>query len=146
MFTRTKDRRTKIGYDLEVLSKNNNYIFETPGTGKYPYYIKNPEIRLQKWGGNLRDNALNIEHDLFGQTRKLNRDDINLNNYVPLSVNSGKKCYGIDKIDNQHQRLNLNIVDSKEKTLTKKNHSLHILLFNPQDNIFNQNPINTRLR
>ena len=115
MFTRTKDMRSRINYDLEVLSQSNNYTFGAPGTGPNPEYITNPEIRLEKWGGNLRTNALNLEHDLFGQTRKLNRDDIKLNNYVGKSVSTSEKSYNTKEIKNENQRLILNHVDSREQ-------------------------------
>ena len=145
MFTRTKDMRSRINFDLDVLSQNNNYIFGQPGTGPNPEYISNPEIRLEKWGGNLRTNAINLEHDLFGQTRKLNRDDVKLNNYVTKSVSTSGKNYNSQEIKNDNQRLLLNHVDSREQGITKPFHSMHILLKDPQENIYNTKINSTRI-
>ena len=144
MFTRTKDMRSRINFDLDVLSQNNNYIFGQPGTGPNPEYISNPEIRLEKWGGNLRTNAINLEHDLFGQTRKLNRDDVKLNNYVTNSISTSGQNYNSQEIKNDNQRLLLNHVDSREQVITKPFHSLHILLKDPQENIYNTKINSTR--
>ena len=38
MFTRTKDMRSRINFDLDVLSQNNNYILQT-ATGPNPEYM-----------------------------------------------------------------------------------------------------------
>ena len=83
MFTRTKDMRSRINFDLDVLSQNNNYIFGQPGTGPNPEYISNPEIRLEKWGGNLRTNAIDLESHLKGIGNPITKS--NINPRAPLS-------------------------------------------------------------
>ena len=45
--------------------------------------------------------------------------------------------YNSQEIKNDNQRLLLNHVDSREQGITKPFHSLHILLKDPQENIYN---------
>ncbi len=36
--------------------------------------MNDPNIRMQKWGANLRTNSINLESDLMGLSRNLNLD------------------------------------------------------------------------
>ena len=54
---------TRFHYDDERTKKNlqqatgaSRYILNTPGPGNNVGFMKDPFIRLQKWGGNLRKN------------------------------------------------------------------------------------------
>tara|TARA_X000000950_G_C13887430_1_gene649434 strand:+ start:243 stop:686 length:444 start_codon:yes stop_codon:yes gene_type:complete len=52
---------TRFHYDVERTKKNlqqatgpSRYILNTPGPGNNVGFMKDPFVRLQKWGGNLR--------------------------------------------------------------------------------------------
>lgn len=130
---------TRFHYDNERIKKNlqqstgtSRYILNTPGPGNKVGFIKDPFVRLQKWGGNLR-----------------------YNNNGPIEINS--YLVGLKK----NIKTKRNIYDEDTKTITnqsrmtnpawlykdlEQNHR-YILLNNPQQNIelrF-ENNINTRL-
>ena len=89
-FTRFHDDPARVQKYLEEVSQQEQYIFNTPGVmgGSNLPYLSDPHIRLQKWGGNVRQNSVNLESDLKGITRNVNRDDIIKNNYKLHSSNS----------------------------------------------------------
>ena len=73
---------------LQQSTDPGRYMLNVPGNGDKPAYMEDPHIRIQKWGGNLRTNTINLESDLKGITRPLNRDCLGENNYeasVPVS-------------------------------------------------------------
>ena len=73
---------------LQQSTDPGRYMLNVPGNGDKPAYMEDPHIRIQKWGGNLRTNTINLESDLKGSTRPLNRDCLGENNYeasVPVS-------------------------------------------------------------
>ena len=142
MFTRTKDRENKIQYDLEVLSHENNYTFSKPGNGTSLAYMKSPQIRLQEWGGNLRTNKTEIEDDLRGKTRMLNRDHITENDYKKKEVVSKALPYETTSIKHQNTRVEDNRRDVLDSCLTN---SMKIFLHeDPQKNIRYTQPSSTR--
>ena len=60
------------------------------------------------------------------------------------SVSTSRKNYNSQEIKNDNQRLLLNHVDSREQGITKPFHSMHILLKNPQEKIYNTKINSTR--
>ena len=48
----------------------------TPGPGNQLPFWEDPHIRLQKWGGNLMMDTVNLESDLKGMTRNAFRGDV----------------------------------------------------------------------
>jgi hypothetical protein len=54
----------------------------TPGQGVDLPFMEDPQMRLQRWGANLRTNTVNLESDLIGLSRPLNRDNIEKNEYT----------------------------------------------------------------
>ena len=64
-----------------------------PGPGSNVNYESDPHIRLQKWGANYHTNTVNLESDLMGLTRNLNRDNVELNNYSEEKVHSKEISY-----------------------------------------------------
>ena len=76
---------TRFNYDdcrteklLQESTGPGRYILNTPGWGDKPTFYNDPQIRMQKWGANLRHvpdgNAIDIHSDLIGITRKLSKD------------------------------------------------------------------------
>ena len=92
-FTRFHDDLCRIAKQLEESTNPGKHVLNTPGNGDKPYYMEDPFIRLQKWGANLNTNLLDIENDLKGLDRKLNRDCLKENNYENHKVNSRKIDY-----------------------------------------------------
>ena len=88
MFTRFHDDDIRVAKQLQILGQVANYQLDVPGNGMDLAYFEDPYIRLQKHGSNLRNNTVNVESDLFGMTRKYNRDDIDSNNYIRHQVHS----------------------------------------------------------
>jgi len=72
---------TRFNYDecrekklLQEATGLGRYMLNVPGNGATPPLSADPFNRAQKWGGNLRTNTTNLESDLLGLTRNLNRD------------------------------------------------------------------------
>ena len=85
-FTRFHDDPCRIQKQLQETTDIGKYVLDVPGNGSRPLYIEDPFIRLQHWGGNLRTNTINLDSDLKGLTRKLNKDSIKSNNFNNYSV------------------------------------------------------------
>lgn len=96
-FTRFHDDPHRIKYELQISTYSGRYALDTPGPGVNLPYIEDPHLRIQKWGANLMTNDINLESDLFGIGRKLQRDNVDTNNYKLYEVNAYKKSYPIQK-------------------------------------------------
>jgi hypothetical protein len=72
---------------LEESTFSGIYHLNTPGNGLENSYIENPRIRLQKWGANLRTNSCNLESELKGLNKPLNRDNVNYKDVSFFSKN-----------------------------------------------------------
>lgn len=92
-FTRFHDDPCRIQKQLQESTGEGRYMLDVPGSGDKPSYMEDPYIRLQKWGGNLRTNTINLESDLMGLTKKLSRDYQNVDDYNVTSVKSEKITY-----------------------------------------------------
>ena len=84
---------TRFNYDpcrtkkqLQQSTGPGRWILDVPGNGAKPCYIEDPQIIIQKWGANLRTNTINLESDLLGVNRTLNRDCLGINNYEKYNV------------------------------------------------------------
>jgi hypothetical protein len=85
-FTRFHDDPARIKKQLAESTFTGRYRIDTPGPGiNLPFY-EDSQLRLQKWGGNLQTNTVNLESDLFGLTRKLQRDLVDENDYKKKSA------------------------------------------------------------
>jgi hypothetical protein len=96
-FTRFHDDSARIKYGLEISTYSGRYALDTPGPGVNLPYLEDTQIRVQKWGANLMTNPINIESDLRGLTRQLNRDHPELNNYKNTEAQTSKNSY--EKVD-----------------------------------------------
>jgi hypothetical protein len=85
-FTRFHDDPARIKKTLEESTYAESYYLNTPGTGSNIPFQSDPQLRLQGWGANICTNAINLESDFRGLTRKLNHDLIDQNNYFTHSV------------------------------------------------------------
>lgn len=92
-FTRFHDDPCRIKKRLQESTDHGRYIMNVPGNGEKPYYIDDPYLRLQKWGGNLMTNTINIENDLRGMSRQINKDCLNENDYILHRTNANNINY-----------------------------------------------------
>jgi len=79
--------------DLQQSTDPGRYMLNVPGNGDKPAYMEDPHIRIQKWGGNLRTNSINLESDLKGITRPMNRDCLGKDNYNTNTMSSSQITY-----------------------------------------------------
>jgi hypothetical protein len=84
-FTRFHDDSARIRKTLEESTYAEGYYLNTPGSGTNMPFQNDPQLRLQGWGANLCTNAINVESDFRGLTRKLNHDLITENEYLNKS-------------------------------------------------------------
>jgi hypothetical protein len=89
-FTRFHDDPARINKQNQINSFTSRYLFDTPGQGLDIPFQEDPQMRLQYWGANLNTNTTNLESDLMGLTRQLNRDNIELNNHKTAQVSTDK--------------------------------------------------------
>lgn len=68
-------------------------MLNVPGNGSKPCFMEDPFFRLQKWGANLRTNPINLESDLLGLTRPVNRDCVGRDEYTTSAVSSKAVAY-----------------------------------------------------
>jgi hypothetical protein len=94
-FTRFKydDCRTKKSLQQET--DPGRWILDVPGNGENPCYIEDPQIIIQKWGANLRTNTVELEGDLRGVNRTLNRDCLGKDNYLHYTVPNEPLVYPV---------------------------------------------------
>jgi len=76
-FTRFHDDPARIKKQLQQTTDAGRYILNVPGTGDKPYYVEDPYIRSQLWAGNIMTNTVDIETELRGLSRPLNKDTQN---------------------------------------------------------------------
>ena len=151
--TRFSDDPCRIQKYLEETTSIGNYNIGVPGNGEELDYFNDPHIRMQKWGGNLSHNKTMIESDLRGITRKLNRDEKDLNNHVNY-LNSNfyyhkKNCPIVEQeITHQPRTTNpawtLRELNSITSNVPNNFYYLHL---DPQENVcytFNNN-VSTRI-
>jgi hypothetical protein len=92
-FTRFHDDPYRIQKQVEESIYAGAYTVNTPGPGTNLPFIEDTQIRIQKWGANLQTNTVNLESDLFGLTRTMNRDLVGFNDYKLNSVDTNRVMY-----------------------------------------------------
>ena len=92
-FTRFHDDPNRIKKQVMESSFTGRYMLDVPGQGTDLPFVEDPHIRLQHWGANLRYNTINLESDLRGLTRPLNRDNAGLNEYKQFATEPSAVTY-----------------------------------------------------
>ena len=95
-FTRFHDDPNRIKKKNIEISMMNQYTFNTPNNiNNISVFFNDPHLRMQKSGNQLYKDITNVESELLGINRSLNRDHIHKNNYknntsfkLPLNVKS----------------------------------------------------------
>jgi len=142
-FTRFHDDPCRINKQLQESTGLGRYMLNVPGNGSKPLYMDDPFIRMQKWGGNLMTNTVNLESDLFGLSRNYNRDDIKTNEYRLNAVKTNQVQYESANPSTDQSRATHPAWTFRD--LEQTHYS--ILPLNPQENtcITFQNNLNTRI-
>ena len=70
----SRDDNAKTLCKLNEQNKSLGYMLNVPGNGLYPDYFNDPQIRLQKFGANLSRNVVDINSELLGINKQLDRD------------------------------------------------------------------------
>ena len=73
-FTRGFDDKDRINMFLDQDVNMLQYMVNVPGNGTNPYYIEDPQIRLEKFGANISDNIVDINSYLKGLNKVLSRN------------------------------------------------------------------------
>tara|TARA_A100001015_G_scaffold304437_1_gene395620 strand:+ start:4338 stop:4904 length:567 start_codon:yes stop_codon:yes gene_type:complete len=84
-FTRFHDDPCRIKKQLQESTGPGRHILNKPGWGNEPCFMEDPHIRMQQWGANLNTNTINLESDLMGLSRNLDRDCTSYNSKKPDS-------------------------------------------------------------
>jgi hypothetical protein len=92
-FTRFHDDPYRIKKQAQESSFAGRYYLDKPGQGVDLPFVEDPQLRLQGWGANLRTNTVNLESDLLGMTRPLNRDLVDANDYTKFSETTNAVSY-----------------------------------------------------
>ena len=79
-FTRAFDDKDRINMFQDQDVNNLKYMVNVPGNGTTPYYIVDPQVRLQKFAANISKNIVDINSGLKGMNRVLARDGFQPNN------------------------------------------------------------------
>jgi hypothetical protein len=142
-FTRFHDDPCRINKQLQESTGLGRYMLNVPGNGSKPLYMDDPFIRMQKWGGNLMTNTVNLESDLFGLSRNANRDDIETNEYRINAVTAKKVEYQSVAPSTDQSRATHPAWEYRDLEQTKWS----ILHLNPQENtcFTFQNNLSTRI-
>jgi hypothetical protein len=60
-FTSFRNDPSRISKEMQISSYSARYFLDTPGQGIDLPFIEDPNIRMQRWGANLRNNTVNLE-------------------------------------------------------------------------------------
>jgi hypothetical protein len=86
--TRFNSDPCRISKKLQQMTDPGRYVLNMPGNGENPAYMADPQIIIQGWGGNLRTNSINLESELLGVNRPLNRDCLGKDEYQKFNFKS----------------------------------------------------------
>ena len=142
-FTRFKYDNCRTKKSLQQATDPGRWILNVPGNGANPCYMEDPQIIPQKWGANLRTNTINLESDLLGLTKRVNKDCLGVDNYKKTAVETSKINYPtIGTITEQPRATN---PAWTARDLEQVN--WYILPLNPQENVCFpfQNNLSTRI-
>ena len=141
-FTRFKYDKSRVDKQLTEETFTARYMLNTPGNGTAMPFQEDPHTRLQMWGANFAGNALDVENDLMGITRPLNRDC--------LKDEYKKKSTPIQTL--HYSTTSSHVSQSRVETPAWEVRSVmpdrgNFLFYNPQEHVDRefQNNLNTRM-
>lgn len=142
-FTRFHDDPCRIIKQLQESTEQGSYYLNVPGNGTRPNYFNDTHIQLQKWGGNLSNNSVNLESDLRGLTRHLTRDNIRKNQHNMNEIKQDNVQYPVNNSQTEQSRATHPAWMFRDKQQMRN----QILFLNPQENVCYpfENNLNTSL-
>ena len=87
-FTRFHDDPCRISKQLQQSTDVGRWVLNVPGNGDKPEYMADPQIRIQTWAGNLMTNSVDLESELRGVTRRVNKDCLGKDEYTKFNTKS----------------------------------------------------------
>ncbi len=135
-FTRTNHDEARTLKRLQQSTDVGRWILNVPGNGIDIPFVEDPYIRIQKWGANLRTNAINLESNLQGRNAILGPDLIQ-----PGVETSALQYPTCRNMTTDQSRATLPAFTFRESTRNNP----HFPMFNPQDHVYNKVPVNTRI-
>ena len=147
-FTRFNYDKARVQKNLQQATGSGRYMLNVPGNaGEKPEIFSDPQVRLQKWGGNLmgvyNGHPIDIDSDLKNVGRKLSK-------YCKKDSFPNKQ---VQTYSNNYASTNKVLTDQSRTTHPswlyrdlEQNH-MYPLLNNPQENVCKHfhNNLNTRL-
>lgn len=131
-FTRFSYDEAREKKQLQESTDPGRYMLNVPGPGDNTKYVETPFVRLQKFGNQVRTNSTNVESDLMGLTRNLNRDTEHLNDYKKKEVHSKHINYGEEKsVWTDQSRTTHPAWQYRDLTQKRQEH----LFYDPQENV-----------
>ena len=96
-FTRYNYDNCRTQKRLQESSGPGRYMLDTPGQGLYLPFVNDPQVRLQKWGANLKNvkngHPVDIDSDLVGLNNS--SEKFNINKKYPFNNNINNKIQNI---------------------------------------------------
>ena len=105
----SRDDEANIKCKLLSSSNTLNYMLNVPGNGSNPNFFIDPQIRLQKFGGNIGNDIVDINSNLLGVNKKLIKYGFVLNSRDPYIETSYVK--------NDYPTINFAITDQSRSVL-----------------------------
>lgn len=96
-FTRFHDDPCRIEKQLQQSTDPGRWILNVPGYGDRPEYMADPHIRIQTWGGNLMTNCIDLESELRGVNKRINKDCLGKDEYTKYNVPTNQITYPTNK-------------------------------------------------
>ena len=146
-FTRFNYDKCRTQKNIQQATGPGRYILNVPGIGDKPAVFNDPQLRMQKWGGNLRGvyngHPIDIDSDLKNVGKKLSK----------FNCKEKSTKQSIKTFTNSYPISNKSLTDQSRTTHPawlyrdlEQNH-MYPLLLDPQENVCKHfhNNINTRL-
>ena len=143
-FTRFHDDPCRIIKDLQQSTGPGRYNLSVPGNGSTPFFMDDPHIIAQKWGGNLWTNTVNVESALLGVNGTLSRDCLGKDEFSKRNVNTTPVQYPVSAgLTTEQPRAIMPAWTVRDKEQV----DWYYLPLNPQENtcFTFQNNLNTRI-
>lgn len=138
-FTRFNYDNARVYKQLQESTGPGRWILNTPGQGLTPLYYEDPHIRLQKHGGNLHKNPVDLSSDLQGRNTKLSRDNINTLENTSKYKNS-KQSFPNMKAYTNETRVTHPVFVYREKEVNRWEYPL----LNPQEPLLYSENVNSQ--
>jgi hypothetical protein len=146
MSTRIRNDVLRLKKENEISTFMGRYHLNVPGPGLDVKFNTDPQVRLQKFGGNLMTDRVGLEDNLMCRVKHISRDYLENDDYRNIKVKSKK--ISCDVTDENH------ILESRSdlpawtfRGIDQRYERFDELWINPQNNVerdFNHN-IQTRL-